>query len=94
MQIQSTGVTLDIDPKVLARMKADGHPVVLQVDGKPEVVVLDAESYQKMLDEIDEQQAVEGIRRGLADVEAGRVIPFEEFEKEFRARYGIPRNSD
>jgi predicted transcriptional regulator len=42
---------------------------------------------------IDETEALEGIRRGLADVEAGRVTPLEEFEKEFRKRHGIPWRS-
>jgi predicted transcriptional regulator len=41
----------------------------------------------------DETAALEGIRRGLADVEAGRVTPLEEFEKEFRKRHAIPRRS-
>ena len=30
---------------------------------------------------------------GLADVEAGRVTPFEEFEKEFRKKHGLSRRS-
>ncbi|MBY0587181.1 hypothetical protein K2X85_08395 [bacterium] len=29
------------------------------------------------------------IESGLADVDAGRVRPFEEFDREFRARNGI-----
>ncbi len=36
---------------------------------------------------IEEDPAVvEGIRRGLADMEAGRGQPFEEFDAEFRRR--------
>jgi hypothetical protein len=90
MQIQSNGVVLEIDPKVLARMKENGNPLVLSVDGKAEIVVQDAASYQKLLDEMDEQQALAGIGRGLADIKAGRGKPLGEFEREFRARHGIP----
>ena len=94
MQIQSNGVVLEIDPKVLAQMKENGQPLILSIDGKAEVVVQDAASYQKLLDDIDEQQALAGIGRGLADVEAGRGKPLEEFERDFRVRHGIPRHSD
>jgi PHD/YefM family antitoxin component YafN of YafNO toxin-antitoxin module len=94
MQIEGQGVLLDIDPTLLAQLKEKGAPLVLSVDGRAEVVLQDAASYQKLLDDTDERQALAGIRRGLADVEAGRVKPLEEFEREFRARHGIPRHSD
>ena len=94
MQIQSQGVQLDIDPKLLAQLKEKGVPLVLSVDGKAEVVLQDAVSYQKLLDEMDGRQELAGISRGLADVQAGRTKPLEEFEREFRARHGIPSHSD
>ena len=34
-----------------------------------------------------------GIKRGLADVEAGRVTPLKTFEKEFRKKRGLPSRS-
>ena len=77
----------------LERMRDTGNPVVLTINGKAEVVVQDAASYQKLLDYIDEMEALEGIKRGLADVEAGRVTPLEKFEKDFRKKHGIPRRS-
>ena len=36
---------------------------------------------------IEQQQAVEGIRRGLADVKAGRVRSREQADREFRRKY-------
>jgi PHD/YefM family antitoxin component YafN of YafNO toxin-antitoxin module len=92
MQIQTRGVTLKIEPKLLARMKKNGTPVVLKADGKAQFVVQDTESYRKLVDDLDETKALAGIRRGLADVQAGRVTPLEEFEKRVRSRYGIPRH--
>lgn len=77
----------------LERMRETGNPVVLTINGKAEVVVQDAASYQRLLNYIDHMEALEGIKRGLADVEAGRVTPIEKFEKDFRKRHGIPRRS-
>jgi prevent-host-death family protein len=80
-------------PELLQQMRESGHPVVLTINGKAEIVVQDAGSYQKLLDHIDELEALEGIKRGLADIEAGRVTPLKAFEKKFRRRHGIQRRS-
>jgi prevent-host-death family protein len=77
----------------LQQMRDSGHPVVLTINGKAEMVVQDAASYQKLLDSLDELEAIEGIKRGLADVQAGRTTSVENFEKEFRKKHGIPRRS-
>ena len=39
----------------------------------------------------DYQEAVEGIRRGYADLKAGRVRPIEECFEELRVKHGLPR---
>jgi Arc/MetJ-type ribon-helix-helix transcriptional regulator len=36
---------------------------------------------------------VEGVRRGVADIEAGRSRPLSEFDAEFRAQHGIAKNA-
>ncbi|MGO4884933.1 MAG: type II toxin-antitoxin system Phd/YefM family antitoxin [Bryobacteraceae bacterium] len=77
----------------LEQMRESGNPVVLTVNGKAEVVVQDAASYQKLLDYVSQLEADEGVKRGLADVAAGRVTPLERFERDFRKRHGIPRRS-
>ncbi len=77
----------------LEQMRESGSPVVLTINGKAEVVVQDAVSYQKLLEYIDETEALQGIKMGLADVETGRVTPLEEFEKDFRKKHGIPRRT-
>jgi prevent-host-death family protein len=77
----------------LEQMRETGNPVVLTINGKAEVVVQDAASYQKLLEYLDQMESLEGIKRGLADVEAGRVTPLEKFEKNFRKRHAIPRRS-
>jgi predicted transcriptional regulator len=51
-------------------------------------VVQDAASYQRLLDQFDELQTLEGIKRGLADAQAGRATSLEDFEKGFRKGRG------
>jgi prevent-host-death family protein len=77
----------------LSQMRESGHPVVLTINGRAELVVQDAAAYQKLLDQIDELEALEGIKRGIADVKAGKVTPLEEFEREFRKKHGLSRRS-
>lgn len=36
---------------------------------------------------------VQAIREGLEDMYAGRTVPFEEFDRDFRERHGLPRRS-
>ena len=70
-------------------MKETGQPVVLTVNGKAELVVQDAESYQKLLELLEQLETIAGIRKGLEDVDAGRTRPVEEFEQEMQQKYGI-----
>jgi prevent-host-death family protein len=72
------------------QMKKTKAPVVLTVNGKAELVVQDAESYQAMLDRLEQIDAIEGIRRGLEQMERGEGKPAEEVFAEFRKRHGIP----
>ncbi len=78
-------------PRFIRQMKETGEPVVLTVNGRAEIVVQDAAAYQKLLAEIDRLQAIEGIKRGLKDVEEGRTTPLAAFDAEMRSKYGIPR---
>jgi predicted transcriptional regulator len=39
----------------------------------------------------DYAEAVEGIRKGYADFQAGRVRPVEESFEELRVKHGLPR---
>jgi hypothetical protein len=68
-------------------MRGSGHPLVLTINGKAELVVQDAANYQRLVDRLDELEALQGIKLGLADAEAGRVTPLRKFEKAFRAKH-------
>jgi PHD/YefM family antitoxin component YafN of YafNO toxin-antitoxin module len=78
---------------LLQQMHGNGHPVVLTINGKAELVVQDAASYQKRLDRVDELEALDAIKRGTADFDAGRVTLLSDFEQEFRTRRGPPSRS-
>jgi prevent-host-death family protein len=87
--IQSLSVFKRDTSKFLRQMKKTGQPIVLTVNGKAEMVVLEAEKYDEFLREKDRQDTIAGIRRGMADVKAGRTRPAEEFFDEMFAKFNI-----
>ncbi len=72
------------------RLKATGRPEVLTVDGRADLVVQDAAAYQKLLDDLDRLEAIDGIRRGLLDVERGRTMTLDELDARMRAKLDVP----
>jgi prevent-host-death family protein len=74
----------------LEQIRDSGHPLVLTINGKAELIVQDAASYQKLLRRVDELEALEGIGRGVADVEADRVISLQQIERKFRRKRDLP----
>jgi prevent-host-death family protein len=72
------------------QIKQTGHPLVLTLNGKAELVVHDAASYQRLLELMDRVEAIEGIRKGLESVAAGRTRPVEEVFEEIRREYEVP----
>jgi prevent-host-death family protein len=77
--------------EMVEQIEKSGRPMVLTVNGRAKLVVQDAESYQKMLDAIDESEAVRVIRRGLADMKAGRIEPVEAAFEQIRKRRKVAR---
>jgi prevent-host-death family protein len=59
----------------LARMKKNGHPVVLTVNGKAELVVQDAAGYQRLLELAERAEMLDFLRESREDIEAGRTEP-------------------
>src|SRR4029077_2054320 len=78
-------------PEFLKQLKETGEPVVLTINGKAELVVQDAASYQKLLDLAEAAKVLEGIRRGLEDVTAGRTQPLAEAFADVRRELKLPR---
>ena len=60
---------------LLEQVQTTGRPLVLTRRGRGAAVVLDIADYQRLLDELDE---LRDVHRGLADVEAGRVVDHDD----------------
>lgn len=75
----------------LEQMEKTGAPVVLTINGKAKIVVQDAESYQRMLELLDKAETVEAIRQGLSDVEEGKTMSLDQFDKEMRKKIRAPK---
>jgi prevent-host-death family protein len=77
----------------LDRLQESGQPVVLTINGKAKLVVQDASSYQQLLEMIDRLESIEGIRRGLAEMKAGKGKPLDQVDKAIRKKHRIPRDA-
>jgi PHD/YefM family antitoxin component YafN of YafNO toxin-antitoxin module len=75
--------------ELVERMEESGNAMVLTVNGKARLVVQDATAYQKLLDGLDEAEAVAGIRRGLEDVRRGRKQSARRALADIRKKHGI-----
>jgi prevent-host-death family protein len=87
--IQSLSVFKRDTAKFMRQLKKSKRPLILTVNGKASMVVYDAESYERFAGERDRYEAIEGIRQGLEDFEAGRVTEAEDFFREFEEKFGI-----
>ena len=66
-----------------AKLAADAPPFTL------DDVLIQWEA-ENQADE-ERRESLQAIREGLDDVAAGRTRPFEEFDREFRGRHGLPQ---
>jgi PHD/YefM family antitoxin component YafN of YafNO toxin-antitoxin module len=76
-------------PEFVQQLKETGEPLILTINGKAELVVQDAASYQKLLRIAEEARVLEGIRKGLEDLEAGRTMSLDAFKEHARRKHGI-----
>ena len=75
--------------ELLGLMEESGRPQVLTVEGRPKAVLLAIETFEKLSQLADRAAAVEGIRRGLADLDGGRTMGLDELEAALRQRMGL-----
>jgi prevent-host-death family protein len=59
----------------IRRLKKTGRPQLLTVNGNEELVVQDAAAYRRLLDQLDQSQAVAGLKRGLRSMRRGSGRP-------------------
>ena len=76
---------------LLERLEASGRPQVLTVDGRAKAVVMGIEAYERITALVDQAETLEGIRKGLADMKAGRTLSLAQAEAKLRKHLGLPR---
>jgi prevent-host-death family protein len=69
---------------LLRQVQETRRPIVLTQEGKGTAVLVDVESYQSLLEDLE---LLRDVHRGLADVEAGRVVSHEDARARLTARY-------
>jgi prevent-host-death family protein len=75
--------------KYIARLKRTGDPAILTINGKPEIVLVDAESYQSIIEKLQQIETIEAIRVGLKAAEDGDMKPAEQVFLEMKSKYGV-----
>ena len=68
---------------LLQQVRDTGRPVVLTQRGRGAAVLLDIQSYQRLIDELDE---LRDVHQGLADVAKGRVIDHADVQARIESR--------
>lgn len=71
-------------------LKKTGRPTVLTVNGRAEIVVIDAMAFQKIQDQLENDETVLEIKRSLKDFEAGKFASAKEVLNELKQR--IPQS--
>lgn len=69
---------------LLRQVQDTRRPVVLTQEGRGTAVLVDLASYQSLVEELE---LLRDVHRGLADVEAGRVVPHGEARTRLLNRY-------
>jgi prevent-host-death family protein len=73
----------------VARMKKNGHPVVLTINGKAELVVQDTASYQRLLELAERAEMMDFLRESREDIEAARTQPALEALERLAEKHGL-----
>lgn len=93
MARHSLDLTEDIHPAADLQSQAEGllrqvrdtrRPVVLTQEGKGAAVLIDLDTYQSLVEEVE---LLRDVHRGLAAIEAGKVVSHEEARARILGRH-------
>jgi prevent-host-death family protein len=76
--------------ELLRELERSGCTQVL-TRGRPKAVLLNVKVYERLVDQVERAETEEGIRRGIAAMEAGEHMSLAEAEVELRKRLGLRR---
>lgn len=72
-------------------IRQHGSPLPIEDDETGKVyVIVDEEFHQRATKSLEEQDARRAIRAGIKDLEAGRVVPFADIDRQLRQKLGLP----
>ena len=75
-------------------IRQSGCPVEVEDDETKKVYVLiDGDFHDRAAQALEEREARAAIRKGLDELEAGRVVPFAEVDARLRKKLGMPARS-
>ncbi|HTE04852.1 MAG TPA: type II toxin-antitoxin system Phd/YefM family antitoxin [Planctomycetota bacterium] len=72
--------------ELLERLEKSGRPQVLTVDGHAKVVLVGVADFERLMELVAEAETRAGIRRGLADMKAGRTMSVADAEAALRKK--------
>lgn len=73
----------------VGRLKKKKAPLVLTVNGRAELVVQDAESYQALLDRLEDAETMAAVREGMEQIKRGQGIPWPAAKKKLLKKHGF-----
>jgi len=77
----------------LKRLEKSRRPLVLTLNGKAKAVVIDAQSYDELMEKVEQAKTVEAVGEGLEDVKRGRTKPAAEVLERMRRKHKLPREA-
>ncbi|MDA1266031.1 MAG: type II toxin-antitoxin system Phd/YefM family antitoxin [Planctomycetota bacterium] len=73
----------------LDKLRETRRALLLTVNGKAEVAVMGADTFQFVLEALDQLDTLQGIRRGLDQARRGEGVSLDEFDQAMRGKHGI-----
>jgi prevent-host-death family protein len=71
------------------QLRQTKNPLILTVNGKAELVVIDAETYEEMLNKIEQTKTAQAIKTGIDAFENGEFLPAREALGELKTKHEI-----
>ena len=76
-------------PAHLAELAESGRVQILTVNGEAKGVVMSPAAYDRMAEQVERAEITAALRRGFADIDAGRVKPAEQAIRDIALKLGL-----
>jgi len=83
---------LNLTPEQRSALHAsDGGPIQLRDEETSAIyVVIDEATHRRAMEALREQEDLNAVREGIADMRAGRVVSLDEADRRIREEFGFP----